>query len=214
MKTILFQGDSITDCGRGNSISGFGDGYAMLVTAQLGFECPGEYTFYNKGISGNRIVDVYARIKEDIINLKPDYMSLLIGVNDVWHEFDRHNGVAAEKFEKIYDMLISEIKEELPNIKIVILEPFCLRASATENTEKDPDKWNIFSTEVKKRAEKAKKIAEKYELPFITLQDKFDEVAKTTGNTYWLFDGVHPTLMGHELIKREWLKVFNEINLD
>ncbi len=214
MKTILFQGDSITDCGRGNSISGFGDGYAMLVTAQLGFECPGEYTFYNKGISGNRIVDIYARIKEDIINLKPDYMSLLIGVNDVWHEFDRHNGVAAEKFEKIYDMLINEIKEELPNIKIVILEPFCLRASATENTEKDPDKWNIFSTEVKKRAEKARKIAEKYELPFITLQDKFDEVAKATENTYWLFDGVHPTLMGHELIKREWLKVFDEINLD
>ena len=88
MKTILFQGDSITDCGRGNSISGFGDGYAMLVTAQLGLDCPGEYTFYNKGIGGNRIVDVYARIKEDIINLKPDYMSLLIGVNDVWHEFD------------------------------------------------------------------------------------------------------------------------------
>ena len=108
-------------------------------------------------------------------------------------------------------MLISEIKEELPNIKIVILEPFCLRASATENTEKYPDKWNIFSSEVKKRAEKAKKIAEKYELPFITLQDKFDEVAKETGNTYWLFDGVHPTLMGHELIKREWLKVFNRI---
>ena len=211
MKTILFQGDSITDCGRGSSISGFGDGYAMLVTSQLGFENPSEYTFYNRGISGNRIVDVYARIKEDIINLKPDYMSILIGVNDVWHELLRNSGVEADKFEKLYDMLISEIKEELPNIKIVILEPFCLRANATDNTEEIPDRWNIFSTEVKKRADKARKIAEKYELPFITLQDKFDEVAKETGNAYWLFDGVHPSLMGHELIKREWLKVFDEI---
>lgn len=211
MKTILFQGDSITDCARGSSVCGFGEGYAMLVTAHLGLENPGEYTFYNKGIGGNRIVDVYSRIKEDIINLKPDYMSLLIGVNDVWHEFDRQNGVEAEKFEKIYDMLIAEIKEALPNIKIMIFEPFCLRASATENTEKYPDKWNTFSTEVKKRAEKAKNIAEKYDLPFITLQDKFDKVAKTTGNSYWLFDGVHPTVMGHELIKREWLKVFDTI---
>ena len=76
-----------------------------MVKGQLGCEHPGKYEFINKGIGGNRIVDVYARIKIDIINLKPDYMSLLIGVNDVWHELGgRHNGVAVEKFEKIYDM--------------------------------------------------------------------------------------------------------------
>ena len=211
MKTILFQGDSIPDCGRGNTISGFGDGYAFLTIAQLGFENAGEYLFYNRGISGNRIVDLYARIKSDIINLKPDYMSILIGVNDVWHEFGRQNGVDAEKFEKIYEMLIEEVREALPNIKIMILEPFCLRASATENTEEYTDKWNMFSFEVKKRAEKAKKIAEKYNLIFISLQDKLDEVAKIGNNTDWLFDGVHPTPMGHELIKREWLKAFSSM---
>lgn len=206
MKTILFQGDSITDCGRGET--GLGTGYPNLVTAHVGYENPGAYTFYNKGISGNRIVDVYARIKRDIINLKPDYMSILIGVNDVWHEFGGHNGVDAEKFEKIYCMLIEEIKEALPEIKIMILEPFCLRAAATENTEEYPDKWNMFHSEVQKRAEKARKVAEKYGLVFIPLQDKFDAAATKAENSYWLFDGVHPTAKGHELIKREWVKAF------
>ena len=208
MKTILFQGDSITDCSRG---SGLGTGYPLLTTAHLGFENPGEYAFYNRGISGNRIVDVYARIKADIINLKPDYMSILIGVNDVWHEFDGKNGVDAEKYEKIYRMLIEEVTEALPSIKIMILEPFCLRAAATENTEEEPDKWNIFSSEVRKRAAKAKSIAERYSLTFIPLQELFDEAAKKAENTYWLVDGVHPTAKGHELIKREWLKAFETI---
>lgn len=210
MKTILFQGDSITDCARGN---GLGDGYALMASAQLGLENPGEYSFYNRGISGNRIVNVYARIKADIINLKPDYMSILIGVNDVWHEFDGHNGVEADKFEKIYCMLIEEIKESLPNVKIMIMEPFCLRARATENTEEHPDKWNIFNAEVKKRAEKSKIVAEKYNLAFIPLQNKFDEASKMAPNNYWLEDGVHPTAAGHELIKREWIKVFKDIVL-
>ena len=139
MKTILFQGDSITDCGRSKQGGiRMGEGYAMLVKTYLAFENPNEYEFYNRGISGNRIVDVYARIKSDIINLKPDYMSLLIGVNDVWHEIEAQNGVDADKFEKIYCMLIEEIKAALPDIKLMILEPFCLRGPATDNTEEKP----------------------------------------------------------------------------
>ena len=92
--------------------------------AELGLDNPGEYEFINRGISGNRIVDVYARIKADIINLEPDVMSILIGINDVWHEVGHKNGVSAEKFFKIYSMLIEEIQEALPEIKIMILEPF------------------------------------------------------------------------------------------
>lgn len=215
MKTILFQGDSITDVDRNRQDEGgMGAGYAMLVKAALGFENPDEYRFYNRGISGDRIVDVYARIRSDVINLKPDYMSILIGVNDVWHGVDWNNGVDADKFEKIYCMLIEEIKEALPNIQIMILEPFCLRAKAIDNTEKMPDRWNIFSSEVQKRAEMAKRVAEKYNLTFISLQDKFNEVAKTSENTYWLCDGVHPTAMGHELLKREWIKAFEKIALN
>ena len=112
---ILFQGDSITDAGRDyNNDGALGRGYALLVEAALGYAEPGEHTFINKGISGNRIVDVYARMKRDILNYKPDVMSILIGVNDVWHELsDSPNGVDADKFFKIYSMLIEEVKEAL-----------------------------------------------------------------------------------------------------
>ena len=107
---ILFQGDSITDCGRSyNDNNNLGRGYPHLVEAELGYREPGQHEFFNRGISGNRIVDVYARIKRDIINLKPDVMSILIGVNDVWHELgDSPNGVDPDKFFKIYCMLIED----------------------------------------------------------------------------------------------------------
>lgn len=217
MKKILFQGDSITDAGRQREgVYSWGKSYPFLIEAEMGYDKPAEYEYINRGISGNRIVDLYARMKTDIINLKPDYISFLIGVNDVWHEFSRQNGVDADKYEKIYTMLIEEIKEALPNVKIMIMEPFCLREAATENTDEEPDKWNKFSLEVRKRAEKAKKIADKFDLPFVALQDEFDKAsaltANTVGNKYWLYDGVHPTPKGHELIKREWMKSFAKLN--
>ena len=201
---ILFQGDSITDAGRDyNNDGALGRGYALLVEAALGFSEPGEHTFINKGISGNRIVDVYARMKRDILNYKPDVMSILIGVNDVWHELsDSPNGVDADKFFKVYSMLIEEVKEALPDIKIMIMEPFVLEACSTEAN------WEYFNVETKKRAEMAKKIAEKYNLAFIPLQDGFDDLAKKAPNNYWLGDGVHPTAKGHEFIKGEWLKAY------
>ena len=212
-KLILFQGDSITDCGRNREDrTSTGVGYAHMVTGQLGCEYPGEYEFINKGISGNRIVDVYARIKADIVNLKPDYMSLLIGVNDVWHELGgHHNGISAEKFEKLYDMLLGEIMEELPNIKIMLIEPFVLEAGATTATEEEPGRWDYFREEVPKRAAAARRIAEKYHIPCIALQEIFDDACKQAPADYWLRDGVHPTPMGHWLIKNEWIKVFRNL---
>lgn len=212
MKTILFQGDSITDCCRGReNFNNIGDGYPVLVRAKLGFDEPYAYDFQNRGVSGNRSVDLYARIRSDIINLRPDYMSILIGVNDVWHGVSWDNGVSPEKYEKIYCMLLDEIKAELPDVKIMILEPFCLKGSATENTEEQPDKWNEFNGGVRAMAKKAKAVAEKYSLPFVPLQDKFDEVSKDKDTSYWLMDGVHPNAPGHELIAREWLKAFKEM---
>ena len=206
MKTILFQGASITDAGRNrDDINSLGLGYPLLVSASIGFDYSGEYAFINKGVSGNRIVDLYARIKADIINLKPDVMSILIGVNDVWHELDFKNGVDCEKFFKIYSMLIEEIKAQLPDIKIMIMEPFVAAGRATtENID-------IFRTEVFKRAEKAKEIAKKYDLTFIPLQEKFDELFEAMPADYWLADGVHPNFTGHELIKREWIKAFKSL---
>ena len=212
-KLILFQGDSITDCGRNREDNtSTGVGYVHMVKGQLGYEHPGKYEFINRGNGGNQIVDVYARIKRDIINLKPDYMSLLIGVNSVGQELGvRRSGLSAEKFEKIYDMLIGEILEALPNIKIMILEPFVFEATATTATEAEPERWNYFRTEVPLRAAAARRIAEKYDLPFVELQNKFDCACKQAPASYWLRDGVHPTSMGHWIIKNEWMKAFQEM---
>ncbi|MBR6719573.1 MAG: SGNH/GDSL hydrolase family protein [Clostridia bacterium] len=206
MKTILFQGDSITDCGRARDRDTFrGVGYPALVTAKLNYEYPGEYHVINRGVSGNRIVDLYARVKKDIINLAPDYMSILIGLNDVWHEVDEKNGVDAEKFEKIYDMLITEIKEALPDLKIIIMAPYVTKGSATEAT------WDYFSGEVAKREKAAERIAKKHNLKFVTTQDKFDEMLKKHPEPYWTQEGVHPTEAGHALLAGLWLSAFEEI---
>ena len=207
MKKILFQGDSITDMFHSRENDGFlGMGYPILVSAELGCKYPTQYEFLNRGISGNRIVDLYARIKSDVINLKPDILSILIGINDVWHELnERYNGVDAEKYYKIYSMLIDEVKKALPDIKIMILEPFVLKAGATE------ENWDYFSTETAKRREMAKLIAEKYGLKYVPLQEKFNEAEKSAPASYWLWDGVHPNFSGHEIIKREWIKAFETL---
>lgn len=211
-KRILFQGDSITDCGRDrNNFYGMGGGYPNLVKASLGFDDVNEYEFINRGISGNRIVDLYARIKSDFINLKPDYASILIGVNDTWHEINYENGVDTEKFEKIYSMLLDEIFEALPNLKLVLIAPYVLEGSGTCNTEEQPNKWETFKNDVCEKAAVVKKLAQKYNLPLIELQSEFDKACQQAENAYWASDGVHPTANGHELIKRMWLKKFEEI---
>lgn len=211
-KRILFQGDSITDCSRNrNDFYGLGSGYANLVKASLGMDRPGEFEFVNRGISGNRIVDLYARIKADFINLKPDYASIYIGVNDTWHEVASQNGVETDKFEKIYTMLIDEVKDALPETKLIIIAPYVLEGKATCNTEEKPERWSFFQKDVAEKAEVAKKIAEKYALPLIELQPAFDAACQGAPAEYWTADGVHPTSPGHEIIKRLWLEAFEKI---
>ncbi len=211
MKRFLFQGDSITDVSRVDVDDGgagsylFGYGYPNLLAADFLKNRKGEFEFINRGVSGDRIVDLYARIKDDIINLKPDIMSILIGVNDVWHELSQQNGVSAEKYEKIYSMLIEEIKEALPDIKIIILEPFVLKGTGTEMY------YDEFRAEVANRGAAAKRIAEKYGLSFAPLQKSFDEASADGDTAYWTTDGVHPTAPGHQIIKEALVEAINKI---
>ncbi len=200
MKTFLFQGDSITDWGRNrNDDREMGMGYPTVVGAILGEKHPGEYNFINRGISGNRVIDLYARIKADIINLKPDYMSILIGVNDVWHEVGGKNGLSTEKYEKIYSMLIEEVKAELPEIKIFILEPFITEGEAVDAAH------DFFWSDLKDKAAAAKRVAEKYDLVFVPLQEKFDEACTKAPASNWTYEGVHPTYSGHGIIAKALL---------
>lgn len=212
-KIILFQGDSITDAGRSRTIdSSMGCGYPTLVSGHLGMAYPYKFKFYNRGIGGHRVVDLYARIKADMINLKPDYMSILIGINDVWHEIGDHNGVDAEKFELVYGLMIEELLREIPDLKLMLLEPFVLPGSATRSNDENPGRWEYFRAETDLRRVAVKRLAEKYNLVFVPLQDRFDAAnADAKEDGYWLADGVHPTSAGHELIKQAWLEGFAKL---
>lgn len=206
MLTVLFQGDSITDAERRDEyICGMGRGYPGYMAGRLGLEQPGTYQFINRGISGNRIVDVYARIKQDIINLKPDVISFLVGVNDAWHEIYWKNGVATDKFKKIYKMMIDEICEARPNVKIILMEPFVLEGAATA------EHYAQFRADVSEKAEAVRQIAEEYKLPFLALQSDLDELTKKAPNDHWLVDGVHPTIYFHQYMADKWIDVFNQL---
>lgn len=212
---ILFQGDSITDARRDRENDRFaGNGYPTLVAGRLGYEAPGQYAFLNRGIGGNRVVDLYARIKADIINLRPDWVSVLIGINDVWHEIGRQNGVAADKYERLYDMLLEEIRQALPEVKLMVLEPFVLPGDATDSTPEAPRRWETFHREVALRAAAAQRVARKHHACFVPLQARFDAASARGGRGYWLMDGVHPTAMGHELIARAWMEAFRQASND
>lgn len=202
---ILFFGDSITDMGRTyerDDVFGMGEGFVFYVAGDIKREDP-SIQIINRGISGNRIVDLYARIKSDVWNLQPDVLSILIGVNDVWHEIGNKNGVDLERFTKVYDMLIADTLKVLPNLKIVLCEPFVLKGTATEETYEE-------FLNVKDYAKVVKSLAVKYNLEFLPLQDAFDRAEKKTQASDYLYDGVHPNVAGARLIADEWMRLYND----
>ena len=202
---IVFFGDSITDMGRNREgdkkAFGYGVGYPSFVAGTLLKDEPEKYEIFNRGIGGNRIVDLYARIKLDVWNLQPDVLSILIGINDVWHEIFGKNGVDLDRFERIYRMLLQDTRERFPNMKFVLMEPFVLEGEATKET------FGQF-LEVKKYAQVVRKLAEEFGAVFVPLQEKFDEMAKKHGAENYLYDGVHPDAAGAKLIADEWLNAF------
>ena len=201
MKTLLFQGDSITDCGR----TGLGDGnnmglgYPAFIAAELlGDQPEKEWNIINRGISGHRVVDLYARWRIDTLNLNPDILSILIGVNDTWHEITKKNGVEVERFEQIYRMLLQWTKDELPHVKLVLCEPFCLESEIVNS------RWFY---EIAQRSEVVQKLAKEFDATFVPLQQALSDAARRAGdNLKILRDGVHPALAGAQIISDQWLK--------
>lgn len=209
---ILFFGDSITDAGRNREVSSnittLGVGYVRVIADRLQGKNPEQYEIINRGISGNRVVDLYARVKSDVWNLKPDVVSILIGVNDVWHEIDAQNGVDLQRFTAVYRMLIEDTLRALPNVKIILCEPFVLPGAATVNTGAMPNRYERFCA-VYEYAKEVKTLAEEFGLDFLPLQEKFTESAAKSKAEYYLSDGVHPYIAGTTLIADEWVKLFN-----
>ena len=205
---ILFTGDSITDAGRfreEGAMWGMGQGYPVMCAGRLGMDFAGDYEFINTGVSGNRITDIYARIKRDCWNLKPDLISLLVGINDVGHEVNRGDGVEDDRFETVYRMLLEDTKKALPEVKIILMEPFCLAVPHR------PDDWVAFRKGTEAKSKIVEKLAKEFGCGFLPLQNKFDEACKRAPARYWIGDGVHPTPAGNQLIADAWLEAFKKI---
>ncbi|MBO7214281.1 MAG: SGNH/GDSL hydrolase family protein [Clostridia bacterium] len=204
---IVFFGDSITDAGHNPTHYmpnfRYGYGYVFLLKAMLEKKFPCEHQVLNVGVSGNRIVDLYARVKRDVWNEEPDVISIFIGVNDVWHGLQNNNGVDPKRFEKCYRNLLEETFEYTPNAKIILVEPFVLKGDATEA------KLEGF-LEVKKYAEIVKKLAKEYNLPVVELQAEFDRLAEIYGPKPLAWDGVHPDVLGATVIADRWFEVFEK----
>ena len=203
---ILFQGDSITDCGRDrnaqdkpNHTGALGQGYASRLAGELLADYPGSgLRIFNRGISGNRVVDLYARWKCDGVNLEPDLISILIGVNDTWHEFGSRNGVEIDRFEIVYRMLLEFTRARRPNVGLVLCEPFVLDCGVVT------PEWKL---DIAARQEVVSRLAVEFGAVRVAFQEMFNEALKEAPAEYWADDGVHPTPAGHTRMARFWRSV-------
>lgn len=212
-KTILFMGNSITDCNRDREdIMSLGNGYAAFTAGSLAAKYPGEYSFINRGIAGNRVCDLVSRMNSDIIAHQPDYMSIQTGANDVSQDY-MADKLRSERYEKLYSLLVEESLSELPELKIMIFTPFIVPHAQLEKTY---EKISCFSVKslceaMSEYVEATERVAEKFDLPCVNLQKVFDEELKNAPAEYWSRDGYHPTAMGHGIIAREWQKMFEKV---
>ena len=207
MKTILFQGDSITDCGRDREDpDSLGNGYAMLVAKALEKKYPGQFKFVNRGVSGDRSVDVYARRQADILDIKPDFISILMGVNDVWSHKDG-KVVDVDDYLDTYHALLTQIRKELPETKIMLMEPFVNEGSATQ------DDIEFFEGEIAMRSEAVQLLCAKHDVFFLSLQFDLYDLEEQQPAGFWTRDGVHPTLNFHQYIADKWVRAF-EVHLN
>lgn len=226
---ILFWGDSITDGGRGRNMDGnhiMGSGYASMLSARLAVDyCDKQLKFINKGISGFGIGQLYERIQEDVIINKPDVLSVLVGINDILHAYKEHSGSPVDCYINTYRRLIHSLKNELPKTQIVVCEPFYLDIDNQDapfhntpycmceeyvnpfNVPKKEDEISFYHTEISSMQNKLSDFVKEERLMFVHLQDEFNRYASMFNGEYFIWDSVHPTVAGHELITRRWLSV-------
>jgi len=206
---VLFQGDSITDAGRdrnrennANDARALGEGYALFIASRLLAERAGAgLKVYNRGISGNKVFQLAERWDKDGIALKPNVVSILIGVNDIWHTLNGTYKGTVEIYERDYRALIERTERELPGVRLAICEPFVLRCGAVS------DKW--FPEFDGYRAA-ARRVATDFRATFVPFQAMFDKAVKAAGPESWAADGVHPTIAGAGLMARTWLDTVSQ----
>ena len=201
---ILFQGDSITDAGRNkqaqdqpSELSALGPGYAGRAAGKLlALQPDAGHEVFNRGISGNRVTDLYARWRRDALNLKPDLISILIGINNIWHHFGSNDGVNSARFEHLYRLLLEDTRAELPDTRLVLCTPFVTPCGAVG------DEWPPV---VAKRAAIVHNLALAFEAQVIDFRGAFECWLNDAPAAYWAQDGVHPTPAGHERMAELWI---------
>ena len=200
---ILFQGDSITDGNRGRTEDPnhiLGHGYQYLLACDMACEnIDVNATFINRGISGHRISDLYGRWKEDALLLKPTVLSILVGVNDVGFEYDHGLPADPQRFERIFRLLLEDSLAENQELLLVIMEPFF-------GLLDDSERSLFFDTRTRVLAGICKDLAEEYHAVWGPLQDMFDSYIGKIPTKQLLWDGVHPTFIGHGLVAANWKK--------
>lgn len=195
---VLFQGDSITDAGRDRSNSNsLGIGYANMAAGWFSALYPEKNVrFLNRGISGNRVKDLEARWEEDCLQLQPDVVSILIGINDCWRRFSQNDPTSVEDYAAGYRRLLTSVKEET-GAKIILLEPFLVPASpelAAWREDLDP------------KIQAVRELAREFAAVYVPLDGIFAQACVKQQPTFWAHDGVHPTNAGHGLMAQAWLK--------
>lgn len=206
--TVLFRGDSITDCGREgglltDAMGGYtlGIGYAAKVAAVYGILYPSSgVRFVNRGVSGDRSRELLERYEKDFKEIEPDYLSVLVGVNDTWRRFDSEDPTSAADFECYYETLLEKIKRDLPHTKLMMIEPFLLRT--------DENKL-VFHDDLDPKIEIVRKLAARYADVYLPLGGIFQTyLVKGYTDAMLSEDGVHPTQIGHGIIAQEYLKAW------
>ena len=206
---LLFFGDSLTEMHRNydtsiDNFTSYGTGYVFVIAAQLMHEKPGYYKVLNRGIGGNKVTDLYARYQKEVIKENPDVLTILIGVNDVWHEIYHHNGTPIDVFESKYLEMVEDIKNKLPDTKIILMEPFFTHGEATNERFSEFEKVLEYAKTVKQIAKQTNSI-------FIPLQQDFNEIVNNGENSQILYDGVHTNPGGAHLIANKWIKTFKQL---
>ncbi len=201
---VLFQGDSITDAGRNrrhtgpNNSGAFGRGYPFMIASHLlGSRATDGLRCYNRGISGHKVPDLDKRWQADTIDLEPDVLSILIGVNDIWHKLNGRYKGTVETYEKGFAALLERTKKALPSTRIVVCEPFVLRCGAVN------DRW---FPEFDERRAAAGRVARAAGTTWVPFQTMFDEAVKSVEPKHWAGDGVHPSMAGHALMAHTWIE--------
>jgi acyl-CoA thioesterase I len=194
---VLFQGDSITDAGRSREqVEDLGFGYPALVAAWFSALYPASgVRFINRGISGNRAGDLRTRWQADCLDLKPDWVSILIGINDTWRRYDSGDATSAETYRENYRAILAETAKL--GARILMLEPFLLPVP--------PDR-KAWREDLDPKITAARELAREFGAIYVPLDGLFAAASAQRDPAFWLPDGVHPSLPGHALIAQNWLK--------